>query len=196
MILHSNCVPDPGQRIAGPEESDVLVCIGRLSPEKGFDVVLDAWRKLQPEGLRLLVAGDGPERSKLDNMVSPGVEMLGRLPRQAIETMLLEARAVLMPSLWYESQPLVALESLASGTPILGTGLGGLGETLAALGTDWTAVPGSVDDWVAQISLLTDDQVVEKGGREARLIYEERYLPTVAMKRLETIYDDVLTPTL
>jgi glycosyltransferase involved in cell wall biosynthesis len=193
-LLHSNWVPDPGPRLEPPESSRTVACIGRLSAEKGFDVVLDAWRKLRPSDLRLVVAGDGPERERLDEMVSPGVEMVGSLSRDEVRGLLLKSRAVLVPSLWYESQPMVALESLAAGTPVLGAGIGGLGETLAPLGPDWMAIPGAVDDWISRISALGNDELVAQAGRQARRIYERKYLPSAALLRLEAVYDEVIAP--
>jgi glycosyltransferase involved in cell wall biosynthesis len=192
MLLHNNWVPDPGPRPAPPEASRTVACIGRLSPEKGFDVVLDAWRRLAPSDLRLVVAGDGPEREKLDRMVGPGVEMLGSISRAEVRELLLGSRAVLIPSLWYESQPMVALESLAAGTPVLGSGIGGLRETLAPLGPSWTATPGAVDDWAARISALANDDLVAPAGPAARRLYEEKHLPSAALRRLEAVYDGVI----
>ena len=192
MLLHSNCVPDPGPRSAPPETSRTLACIGRLSAEKGFDVILDAWRKVQPTDLSLVIAGDGPEREKLRAKAGPGVEMVGPLSADAVRQLLLRSRAVLMPSLLYESQPLVALEALAAGAPVLGSGIGGLGETLAPFGENWTAAPGDVDDWAARIASLAEDGLVARGGVAARRIYEERYLPAAALLRLEAIYEEVI----
>jgi glycosyltransferase involved in cell wall biosynthesis len=142
--------------------------------------------------LRLVVAGDGPERGKLEGMMSPGVEMVGSLSGGEVRQLLLRSRAVLIPSLWYESQPMVALESLAAGTPVLGSGIGGLGETLAPLGGDWTAIPGAVDDWTSRISALGRDELIAQAGPEARRTYEEKYRPSAALRRLEAVYDGVI----
>jgi glycosyltransferase involved in cell wall biosynthesis len=192
MLLHSNWVPDPGPRSAPPESSQTVACIGRLSAEKGFDVVLDAWRKLGQSDLRLVVAGDGPERDKLADMVSPGVEMVGSLSRGEVRELLLKSRAVLIPSLWYESQPMVALESLAAGTPVLGSCIGGLGETLAPLGAAWTAIPGAIDDWASRIKAVGSDELIAQAGPDARRLYETKYLPGAALRRLEAVYDEVI----
>ena len=73
-----NSVGDPGPRAGPPSRSRTVLVAGRLTPEKGVGVLLEAWRRLAPADLELVIAGDGPMRAELER-AAPG----GALPRPA-----------------------------------------------------------------------------------------------------------------
>jgi len=131
--------PDaPGDRRPGPGAADPLVAAadgrpvvlaaGRLAPQKGFGVLLEAaarWRDLEPEPL-LVIAGDGPLAGELRaRAASVGVaaEFPGR--RDDIPALLASAAVFVLPSLW-EGQPLILQEALRAGVPIVATRAGGI----------------------------------------------------------------------
>jgi glycosyltransferase involved in cell wall biosynthesis len=103
---------------------------GRLSPEKGVDVAIRAIAMV-PEGL-LEVAGTGPEEERLRRLadaVAPGrVRFHGLLGKEDVHRLMLAASVVVLPARWYENQPMVVLEALARGVPVVGSDLGGLPE--------------------------------------------------------------------
>jgi len=115
---------------------------GRLSSEKGVDTLITALSAV-PEA-HLTVVGDGPQRAALEAQaadVAPGrVRFLGRLDRQGVLGVLRRSRAAVVPSRWNENQPMVVLEALASGVPVVTTDLGGLSE-LIDHGSDGLVVP-------------------------------------------------------
>ncbi len=139
--------PDDGAQVA-PATSGArdLVAAGRLSPEKGLDTLVRAVGLLPAarEGVRLQVAGEGPERARLEALaaeVAPGrVDFHGRLPRERVEDLLRVALATVVPSRWYENQPMTVLESYALGVPVVASRLGGLPE-LVEDGVDGLLVP-------------------------------------------------------
>jgi glycosyltransferase involved in cell wall biosynthesis len=121
--------PDPGPRTL---DSGYALFVGRLSQEKGVSTLLRAWESLP--AIPLKVAGDGP----LMPMVSAasrraggaGVEALGWRSRQDILDLLSEASFLIIPSLCYENFPLTIVEAFASGVPVIGSRLGGVGEII------------------------------------------------------------------
>ncbi len=114
--------------IGGP-----LLFAGRLSAEKGVDTLIHAVARL-PGGAAVDIVGDGPLRSALEMQASqdaPGrVRFRGHLPKRAVYDLMRAATAVVMPSRWYENQPITVLEAYACGVPVVGTALGGLPELI------------------------------------------------------------------
>ena len=115
----------PGALAAG---TPVVFAAGRLAPQKGFGVLLDAaarWRDLEPAPL-LVIAGDGPLAGELRARAAAlGVraEFPGR--RDDIPALLASAAVFVLPSLW-EGQPLVLQEALRAGVPVVATHTGGI----------------------------------------------------------------------
>jgi len=187
--VKANFVVDSGQRETLPSESKVFLYVGRISREKGVDVALDAWKAIDDyQGFEFHIVGDGPLRSELAGRNVPNVRFLGSLPHEDVAAKLADARALLLPSIWYEGQPMVVLEALASGLPVLGSDLGGITELLGALGAGWLVTPSDHGAWSSAILRLRDDDMVDTAGRSARALYESRFTPETGLSELEEIY--------
>ena len=109
-----------------------IVFAGRLSPEKGVDVAIAAMAQV-PGSMQLLIAGEGPSRGELERLVSSlglqhRVTSLGRLPAKELHDCIRGAALVVVPSRWYENQPMIVLEAFACGRPVVASDLGGLSE--------------------------------------------------------------------
>ena len=105
---------------------------GRLVPQKGFSNLLRAWRLVNAQGAKLLIAGDGPDRQLLLDLVEQleiqnSVEFLGRLNRQEVGHHLRHACAFVLPSI-HEPFGLVILEAMAARVPVIATKVGGVPE--------------------------------------------------------------------
>lgn len=188
IVRHDNFVPDPGRRLEDASSRSVVLALGRLSREKGFLELVKAWKGSAPEGLTLRVVGDGPLRSEIEALAGEGVEVVGRLDSAEVAEQMLSCRALLFPSRWFEGQPLVILESLAAGLPVLSTDHPPLREVLGTCGQ--YLVDG--EDWAAAFRVVADDEWVAEASVAARMCFEERYAPDVAAKRLEAIYESVV----
>ena len=188
LVLGGNFVPDPGPRPLPPSASSEVLFVGRLSPEKGVHVLVEAWRRLSPQGLTLRVVGDGTERARLAAASTPGVDMVGRLTPDEVRARLQSARALVIPSLWYEGQPLVALEAMAAGVPLIVSRIGGLPEVLGERAAGWAAEPGDPDSLRDTLAGLLDDGAVDDRGVQARSRYEEAFTSEAATRRLLSVY--------
>ncbi len=118
-------------RRCGVEENprDYFCYVGRLSDEKGTETMLGAAAEA---GVSLKVAGDGPllEEMRKKYADTPAIEFLGRLGREDVVRLLRSAKASVLPSEWYENNPLGVIESLCCGTPVIGARIGGIPELL------------------------------------------------------------------
>ena len=92
-----------------------FVFVGRLSPEKGAPLFAAAARKAV---VRAVFVGDGEERSAVLR-ANPDATVTGWLPPEEVQHHLSRARALVLPSLWSECQPLVSLEALLRGVPVV-----------------------------------------------------------------------------
>ncbi|MEU1234762.1 glycosyltransferase family 4 protein [Micromonospora aurantiaca (nom. illeg.)] len=126
IVVKPNAVPDPGT--PAPSGNGFLF-MGRLSPEKGLDLLLAAWRR-HPVGALgpLRIAGDGELRPLAEAAAAerPDVLYLGQLDRSGVRAALADSSVVLATSTWHDVLPTVIIEALASGRPVLGTALGGI----------------------------------------------------------------------
>lgn len=189
IVVRPHAVADPGERAAPPSSSRTVAFVGRLSPEKGVDVLLEAWRRAAPGGWELVVAGDGPER-RWEAGAPAGVRFTGRLPAGDIARLLLGARALVFPSRSYETFGLAVVEAMAAGAAVLASELPGIPELVA----DRRAIvrPGDPQAWAAALRRLMADVDVDDAGRRNRARWSSTYSPAAGVASLEAVYRDVV----
>lgn len=108
-------------------KENYYVYLGRLSREKGVETLLKA--ASEHPNFKLKVIGDGPLRINLEEKYnSANIEFLGYRKWDEIKQILGKARFMVIPSEWYENNPLSIIESFALGTPVLGASIGGIPE--------------------------------------------------------------------
>lgn len=119
------------QQQAGGKRGDYGCYVGRLSAEKGVATLLEA---AAGTDTHLMVAGSGPQEQMLrERHAGDGnIEFLGRIDAQQVAQLLSGARWSVMPSECYDNNPLGVIESLCSGTPVVGTDIGGIPELIGA----------------------------------------------------------------
>jgi glycosyltransferase involved in cell wall biosynthesis len=186
ISVKPNSVPDPGE--PGPG-GDGFLFLGRLSPEKGVENLLDAWRR-QPDGAlgRLRVAGDGPLRDLVVAAAAAreDISYLGPLDRSSVREALRATAVVVVPSQWHDVLPTVILEALAAGRPVLGSNLGGIPYLIGDAG--WVTGP--------EPAALAEGLAIAAAGAEslrdaARARYRSTFAPEVVTGQLLEIYRSV-----
>ncbi len=131
-------VPAPGSNFKrAPDLNPLFVYCGRLDVEKGLILLLRAFARVRVAAptARLRIVGAGPERAKLDDLVAAlglqdCVTFRGRIAPDQVEQELVDAWALVAPSLWAEPLGLVALEAVVRGIPVIASASGGFGETI------------------------------------------------------------------
>lgn len=178
-----------------PTTAWLIVAIGRLSPEKGFDVLLKALFSLLPlqPDLALCLVGTGPEEQRLRAQASgsPAIHFTGFLPD--VTGILQAADVVVIPS-HQEGQGIVALEAMAAGKPIIASRVGGLQETILEGKTGLLIPPGDATALAAALqSLRASPAHSGMIGREGRLRVEQEYTLERMIDRIQSVYNSALS---
>jgi glycosyltransferase involved in cell wall biosynthesis len=143
--------------------NDTFLFVGRLSSEKGVTVFAEAAREA---GVRPLFVGDGGEKDAI-LQANPEAVVTGWLDRAGVQERYRQARALVFPSLWYECQPLVVLEALALGLPIIVSDRCAASEQVIDGENGFCFRRGSVADLAAKIRLLQDDATARRLSQQA-----------------------------
>jgi glycosyltransferase involved in cell wall biosynthesis len=170
-----------------------VLFVGRLAPEKGVDVLLEAVGRLGPH-VGLVVAGDGPERASLQARarelgLATRVRFVGRVPAPVVNRLMRAAAVVAVPSRWHENQPMTILEAFGAARPVVTTDLGGLpelvdeGETGSLVRAD---DPGALAD--ALHRLTSDPRRAHRMGLDARRRAAARFSVEAHLAALDAAY--------
>jgi len=185
------------ERFLGTPLKPLWVVAGRLEEQKGHDLLFEALVPLLRQGLdfTLAVAGDGSRRGWLEQRalslgLSPRVQFVGQL--DDVGPLLAAADGVILPSRW-EGLPLVLLEAMARGRPIVATAVGGVADALED-GVSGTLVPAN--DVGALAAAL--EHLHRRADRAWRLghvaaeVARERYSWPAVVDEFESVYDEAL----
>jgi len=153
----------------------ILLCVGRLVKEKGFDTALHAFAQLRKNfpKIRLVIAGDGAVKDDLQNLakdlnISDAVEFLGFIAPLDIPKLMNCATMLLMPST-YEPFGLTALQAAQLGRPVVASRVGGLTEIIQADKTGILVEPNNANSLAAAVRyLLQSPEIMATMGRQAR----------------------------
>ncbi len=190
IAVKPNFVLDPGPRHRPVDDSDLVLFVGRLTTEKAPDVLVDAWDRAGLD-YRLDLIGVGPLEEDLRQQGVRNVTLRGQLDRSAVREKMLSARALVLPSIWYEGLSMVLLEALAAGLPVIASDIGPIPEVVAPLGPEWLAKPGDAGDLARRLAQLTDSGAVVATGAAARALYEQKYSASQGLADLEAVYEKV-----
>jgi len=139
--------PAPRFDPAGP-----ALVVGRLAPEKGVDVAIEACRRA---GRPLVVAGDGPQRADLERVAAGAdVRFAGRVDQAALDDLRASASVALVPTRAAETFGLAAAEAMAAGLPLIASRIGALEELVGDAGE--LVAPGDADDLAAALARPED----------------------------------------
>lgn len=169
---------------------------GRLAPEKGLDVLIRAAARAN---VKLALAGTGPEEGTLRALAEregTEVRFLGHLGGDDLSRAISEARAVVMPSTWYENAPLMILEAYAHARPVVGSAIGGIQELIREGETGFFVPPSEVEplaDALARIASMPDDEVMRL-GEAGRSWVEREFSPEVYRSRILELYQSLAGP--
>ncbi len=178
----------------GPGDGGYALFVGRLSAEKGVQTLIQGWQRC-PDAPRLMVAGDGPERTALEQqaMGDDRIEFVGALPAAQVLDYMSRAAFLVIPSEWYEVFPLTILEAQAVGTPIVASNIGNLPDLVTDGETGWLFAPGDPEGLAKTVQqVLQDRPRWPDFRRAARRRFEEIGTAAQNFELLVAIYEQVV----
>lgn len=134
-----------------PKKEDYYCFIGRLSHEKGAKTLIEAANQLP---YKLVIIGGGPLMDELKAVAHTNIEFVGFKQWDDIKQLVGKARFSVIPSEWYENNPLSVIEAQCLGTPVLGANIGGIPEL-----TDYTFSSGNIADLRLKIEKMWNSKL-------------------------------------
>ena len=171
-----------------------ILYFGRLIDEKGVELLIDA-AALAPD-VPVVVVGDGPQREELEERARDlaNVRLVGAAWGDDLARWLHDARAVVVPSLWYENFPYVILQAFAAAKTVIGSDRGGIPELVRAGPHGWIYDALDAADLARQLQAvhaMPDAQLLEMGLAAQQYVARE-FTDEVIYQRLLSIYQKVL----
>ncbi|MBI2173787.1 MAG: glycosyltransferase [Candidatus Omnitrophica bacterium] len=172
--------------------SSQVVCVARLSPEKGIDTLLSAWRLVidQVPEAKLVILGDGPAREQLQKQIRElnlvGVEFMGQV--QDVLPYLQRSGIFVLPSR-SEGLPNALLQAMATGLACVATTVGGIPEVIQQGGNGYLVAPGDPNALSERLlELLADPEKRHRMGLAARQTVETHYTMDAMVERYLQCY--------
>ncbi|MGA9521966.1 MAG: glycosyltransferase [Myxococcaceae bacterium] len=177
-------------------EAPRLVCVARLSEQKGHLLLVEAAGQLAAQGIpfELLLAGDGPLRPQLEALIrekglEDRVRIGGWMSGDQVREALLASRAMVLPS-FAEGLPVVIMEALALGRPVVTTAIAGIPELVESGRTGWLVPAGSAEALVPAMkaALQAPSQQLGEMGRAGAALVAQHHDVNVEAARLADLF--------
>jgi colanic acid/amylovoran biosynthesis glycosyltransferase len=182
---------------APPTRTAKLVCVGRLAEQKGQLVLVEAATRLLAAGehLELLLIGDGPMRPQIERLIARAnaqaqIRIGGWMSNDEVRQHLLESRAMVLPS-FAEGLPVVVMEALALGRPVISTYVAGIPELVETGKCGWLVPAGSVEalcEAMRDALHASKERLAEMGAEGARRV-RERHDAKVEAAKLKKLFE-------
>lgn len=199
IFVKPNFLADPPA--ANYSTADYAIYMGRLSEEKGLDVLVDALASdngAASSRLKVKIVGEGPLRAHLEGKAKDkglsNIEFLGRKDFGECLDLLSRARFMVLPSVCYENFPMAIREAFACGKPVVGSNLGAIASIIGDRETGLLFRPGNPEDLASKIAWMigNEDDCIQM-GRNARAEFESKYTADRNFEMLMDIYRNAIS---
>ncbi|MFC1902789.1 glycosyltransferase [Chloroflexota bacterium] len=190
FVTIPNFAPPPSDQNTPAEFSNYFLFAGVAERHKGIVELVNIFKDYRQEiGAHLVVVGTGSLEKPLaafveENDLSDVVHILGWCPQDRLYSLLHHARTLVMPSLWPENCPLVALEALSMGTPVVATNIGGLPEVVRLQGDGFICDLDNLKDTLIKV------RAAHTGRGHIKDIYRQHFTPERFMCRYLELIED------
>lgn len=171
-------------------KSEGFLFVGRLSQEKGIEILIEAFNQMP--AITLEIIGEGPLEEAMRNRANPNIIFYGRQDKSFVRKKLEGVKALIFPSIWYEGLPNTIMEAFSSGTPILASNVDNIKELIN---------PGFNGDLFDPNTNSLKDKVLEFNTSNlhhyrinARKTYERNYTHEINLQNLAKLYSNLTQP--
>jgi glycosyltransferase involved in cell wall biosynthesis len=184
-------MPNLNQIIATSKKGNYFVYYGRISREKGINTLIKAF---QNSSINLKIIGTGPLLDEYTNKKHQNIEFVGYKTGAELTELVSNASFIIVPSQWYENNPMTIVEGYSYGKPVIGANIGGIPEIIEDGKTGYLFESGNSDDLLSMVSKADSlsDKEYEKMSKNARQFAEDNFNPEIHYQQLMTIYKKVL----
>lgn len=178
------------------DDDKIIVTASRLTPKNGIEYLIKAVAKIKDLNIKLLIIGDGEQRSKLEclirNLKLDNVYLLGYVPHEKLPEYLSIADVFVRPSL-NEGFGISFIEAMACRVPVIGSRVGGIIDIIEDGRSGLLVNPGDVDDLVEKIKLiLNDDELAKRLANEGYNTVMRKFTWDVILKKMEDVYKSLV----
>jgi glycosyltransferase involved in cell wall biosynthesis len=190
LVVKPNFCPDSELIAASNADRSRGMFVGRLSNEKGIDVLVDAARKCSTP---IDLVGSGPKLEAVQAAAPDNLHVHGYVNDDDMRRIQETALFLVLPSIVYEGFPMVIPEAFSMGIPIIASRHGGMQEIIDDGVTGLHFTPGDANDLAEKIKWASDNpDKMREFGRTARHVYKTKFSPTQNLDILTGIYRDAI----
>jgi len=188
-------------RMAGkprPSSQKTILFIGRLERRKGAKYLLQAFQLLAQDNpdVRLIIAGDGPERERLemlaDDLKLTNIEFLGFVSEELKMKLLHDTDLLCSPAVYGESFGIVLLEAMATGTVCVAGNNSGYNDVMQGIGQLSLVNPHDTEEFARRLHLLLNEEALRKVWREWAAEYVKQFSYPRVVDQYEELYREAL----
>lgn len=163
--------------------------VGRLDSLKGIEILFQAWKKMGDKAPVLNVCGTGPMKLWCEKYISDNkltsICMKGYVSNKQARAIVAHAKAMILPTQWYEGFPMSMVEAFSVGTPVIGSNVGNVGD-LISIGTNgWIFQKDSPEDLLRVVKNVSD--IVQSTYR----CFQNKYTDIKNYELMEKIYEGI-----
>ncbi|GAA0077121.1 glycosyltransferase family 4 protein [Clostridium sp. CTA-5] len=189
IFVKPNFTENINMDILPAENREYFVFLGRIDQLKGIKVLLNTWKNIKNE--ELLIIGKGPEELYVKKFIEENninnIKILGLVENKEVKKVISKAKALIAPSIWYETFGMVNIEAFSVGTPVIASNIGAFSDVLNDKnGIKFTV--NSIDELVNCINIFSDYKILDKYINGAYVDYKKKYTVEKNYKILLEIY--------
>lgn len=187
LFIKPNFVDSQSKNLPFEQRKNQFIFAGRLDKLKGIHLLLEAWMDIKDSDL--IICGAGPEKELCEEFIRDNgmsnVKMFGLVENNKLQKIIAESKALILPTQWYEGFPMTIVESLACGTPVIGSNIGNVSNLIKDGVSGRTFQYNSVESLRDAVKNITD--MVESSTNQ----YKENYTSHRNYTLLNSIYHSI-----